>query len=49
MAFFNLRWNGNLQARDGSTQTLKTTFTTANLFTLLGVEPARRPQLHAVG
>jgi hypothetical protein len=40
MAFFNLRWNGNLQARDGSTQTLKTTFTTANLFPLLGVEPA---------
>ena len=40
MAFFNLRWNGNLQARDGSTQTLKTTFTTANLFTLLGVQPA---------
>ena len=39
IAFFNLRWNGNLQARDGSTQTLKTTFTTANLFTLLGVEP----------
>ena len=40
MAFFNLRWNGNLQARDGGTQTLKTTFTTANLFSLLGVEPA---------
>jgi predicted permease len=40
MAFFNLRWNGNLQARDGSTQTLKTTFATTNLFPLLGVEPA---------
>ena len=39
MAFFNLRWNGNLQAQDGSTQTLKTTLTTANLFTLLGVDP----------
>ncbi|MDQ6625259.1 MAG: ABC transporter permease, partial [Verrucomicrobiota bacterium] len=39
LAFFNLRWNGNLQARDGSTQTLKTTFTTANLFSLLGVAP----------
>src|SRR6188768_68508 len=39
MAFFNLRWNGNLQTRDGGTQTLKTTFTTANLFTLLGVDP----------
>jgi putative ABC transport system permease protein len=39
LAFFNLRWNGNLQARDGSTETLKTTFTTANLFSLLGVAP----------
>src|SRR5215212_10590704 len=39
LAFFNLRWNGNLEARDGVTETLKTTFTTANLFTLLGVEP----------
>lgn len=39
LAFFNLRWNGNLEASDGSTQTLKTTFTTANLFTLLGVDP----------
>ncbi|MEY2562839.1 MAG: hypothetical protein QOH88_1032 [Verrucomicrobiota bacterium] len=40
MAFFNLRWNGNLEATGGATETLKTTFTTANLFTLLGVEPA---------
>ena len=39
MAFFNLRWNGNLESPDGTTETLKTTFTTANLFTLLGVEP----------
>lgn len=39
MAFFNLRWNGNLESADGTTETLKTTFTTANLFTLLGVEP----------
>ncbi len=39
LAFFNLRWNGNLESPDGTTQTLKTTFTTANLFTLLGVEP----------
>jgi len=39
MAFFNLRWNGNLEANGGATETLKTTFTTANLFTLLGVEP----------
>jgi putative ABC transport system permease protein len=39
MAFFNLRWNGNLESPDGATETLKTTFTTANLFTLLGVEP----------
>jgi putative ABC transport system permease protein len=39
MAFFNLRWNGNLESRDGTTETLKTTFTTANLFTLLGVQP----------
>ncbi|MBA2744061.1 MAG: ABC transporter permease [Chthoniobacterales bacterium] len=41
LAFFNLRWNGNLEARDGITETLKTTFTTANLFELLGVEPIR--------
>ena len=39
LAFLNLRWNGNLESRDGTTETLKTTFTTANLFTLLGVEP----------
>jgi putative ABC transport system permease protein len=39
LAFFNLRWNGNLESPDGTTETLKTTFTTANLFTLLGVEP----------
>ncbi len=39
LAFFNLRWNGNLETRDGITETLKTTFTTANLFTLLGQEP----------
>lgn len=39
MAFFNLRWNGNLELRDGTVETLKTTFTTANLFGLLGVEP----------
>ncbi len=39
MAFFNLRWAGNLESPDGATETLKTTFTTANLFTLLGVEP----------
>ena len=39
-AFFNLRWNGNLESPDGTTETLKTTFTTANLFTLLGVAPA---------
>ncbi|HEX8280645.1 MAG TPA: ABC transporter permease, partial [Chthoniobacterales bacterium] len=37
--FFNLRWNGNLEGRDGTTETLKTTLTTANLFTLLGVDP----------
>jgi predicted permease len=39
IAFFNLRWNGNLEPTGGTTETLKTTFTTANLFTLLGVEP----------
>jgi putative ABC transport system permease protein len=39
VAFFNLRWNGNLRADGGAAQTLKTTLTTANLFTLLGVEP----------
>jgi putative ABC transport system permease protein len=39
LAFFNLRWNGNLESADGRTETLKTTFTTANLFTVLGIEP----------
>lgn len=39
MAFFNLRWNGNLEPAAGTIETLKTTFTTANLFSLLGVEP----------
>ena len=39
LAFFNLRWNGNLESPGGMTETLKTTFTTANLFALLGVEP----------
>jgi predicted permease len=39
VAFFNLRWNGNLEPTGGATETLKTTFTTANLFALLGVEP----------
>ena len=38
LAFFNLRWNGNLEPTGGTTETLKTTFTTANLFNLLGVE-----------
>lgn len=39
LAFFNLRWNGNLEPTSGTTETLKTTFTTANLFNLLGVTP----------
>ena len=39
IAFFNLRWNGNLESPGGMTETLKTTFTTANLFSLLGVQP----------
>ena len=39
LAFFNLRWNGNLRAENGATETLKTTFTTGNLFSMLGVEP----------
>lgn len=39
LAYFNLRWNGNLESGSGVTETLKTTFTTWNLFTLLGVEP----------
>src|SRR3954467_7201436 len=39
IAFFNLRWSGNLQSPGGMTETLKTTFTTANLFSLLGIQP----------
>jgi putative ABC transport system permease protein len=39
LAFFNLRWNGNVEWPGGLTETLKTTFTTANLFSLLGVQP----------
>src|SRR5256885_4884670 len=39
LAFFNLRWNGNIESPGGLTETLKTTFTTANLFSLLGVQP----------
>lgn len=39
LAFFNLRWNGNIESPGGVTETLKTTFTTANLFSLLGVQP----------
>src|SRR3954470_829435 len=39
IAFFNLRWNGNLESPGGMTETLKTSFTTANLFSLLGVQP----------
>jgi predicted permease len=39
LAFFNLRWSGNLEPSGGATETLKTTFTTANLFNLLGVQP----------
>src|SRR5436309_7134426 len=39
LAFFNLRWNGNVESPGGMTETLKTTFTTANLFFLLGVQP----------
>jgi putative ABC transport system permease protein len=39
LAFFNIRWNGNLESPGAMTETLKTTFTTANLFSLLGVQP----------
>src|SRR3954467_12395992 len=39
LAFFNLRWNGNVESPGGMTETLKTTFTTANLFSLLGAPP----------
>src|SRR5256714_3216704 len=38
LAFFNLRWNGNVESPGGTTETLKTTFQTANLFSLLGVQ-----------
>ena len=30
LAFFNLRWNGNVESPGGMTETLKTTFTTAS-------------------
>src|SRR4051812_18598830 len=39
LAFFNLRWDGNVESPDGSTETLTTTITTANLFSLVGVQP----------
>src|SRR6476619_6573015 len=39
LAFFNLGWNRNVESTGGMTETLKTTFTTANLFSLLGVQP----------
>lgn len=39
LAFFNLKWNGNVESPAGSTETLTTTFATANLFSLLGVQP----------
>src|SRR3954471_9148069 len=39
IAFFNLRWNGNLESPGGMPETLKTPSTTANLFSLLGVQP----------
>ena len=39
VAFCNLFWNGNVESPAGSTETVKTTFTTANLFSLLGVQP----------
>jgi len=39
LAFFNLHWDGNVESPDGSTETLTTTITTANLFSLLGVQP----------
>ena len=39
LAFFNLHWEGNVESPDGSTETLATTITTANLFSLLGVQP----------
>ncbi|PYJ09653.1 MAG: hypothetical protein DMF06_09120 [Verrucomicrobia bacterium] len=48
LAFLNLRWNGNLEPGVGATETLKTTFTTANLFDLLGVQPVLGRNLTAV-
>src|SRR3954463_2557784 len=39
LAFFNLHWDGNAESPDGITETLTTTITTANLFSLLGVQP----------
>src|SRR5689334_14710354 len=39
IAFFNLRWNANLQF-DNETETLSLTFGTSNLFSLLQVAPA---------
>jgi putative ABC transport system permease protein len=47
LAFFNLRWNGNVESPGGLTETLKTTFTTANLFSLLGVQPMLGRDLNA--
>ncbi|MEN3328540.1 MAG: hypothetical protein V7638_3347 [Acidobacteriota bacterium] len=38
VAFFNLRWNANLQS-DNETETLSLTFATANLFSILQVAP----------
>jgi len=38
VAFFNLRWNANLQS-ENETETLSLTFATANLFSILQVEP----------
>src|SRR2546423_1516397 len=39
LAFFNLRWNGNLESPGRMAATVKTSFPTANLFSLLGVQP----------
>src|SRR3954453_14000513 len=39
LAFFNLHWDGNVESPDGWTETLTTTITTANLFSLVGVQP----------
>ncbi len=38
LAFFNLRWNANVEL-SGETETLKLTFGTSNLFSLLRVQP----------